>query len=334
MWTDTRLFSSTFDCNVVQVSREILNVIYKQRIGFSGMLTIPRSIRRLSLPLALCITMIVAFLTILSSTSNRLVRIYVERNVDALEPLIIVITPTYKRPTRLADMTRFSNTLRLVPHVHWIVIEDGSDTVPFVEHILQRSYHNYTYFAAKTPKGYPRRGWYQRTSALQLLRNDSAAILGPYKEGVVYFGDDDNSYDTRLFTEYIRHVRRLGMWAVGLVGGSAVESPDVVNGTVVGYRVRWGAKRKFAVDMAGFAINLDVVLNTTAVFGKTCRKGLGAPEPCLLEDMGFTQEDIEPFGFDQREPRELYVWHTQTKQGSYLANETILNSFYFESTKT
>ncbi|KIH58887.1 hypothetical protein ANCDUO_10897 [Ancylostoma duodenale] len=51
---------------------------------------------------------------------------------------------------------------------------------------------------------------------------------------------------------------------------------------------------------------------TTAVFGKTCKQGFGAPEPCLLEDMGFTQEDIEPFGFDQDENREILVWHTKT----------------------
>ncbi|RCN41426.1 glycosyltransferase family 43 [Ancylostoma caninum] len=294
------------------------------------MTSLPRPIRRMSLPVILCITMIVAFLTIMASSNGRRIMFYDERNLAPLEPLIIVITPTYKRPTRLADMTRLSNTLRLVPHVHWIVIEDGFETVPFVENLLRRSTHNYTYMAVKTPVGYPRRGWYQRTSALWLLRNDTDSILGDYKEGVVFFGDDDNSYDTRLFTEYIRHVKKLGMWAVGLAGGSPVESPEVVNGSVIGYRVKWGPKRKFAVDMAGFAINLDVVLNTTAVFGKTCKQGFGAPEPCLLEDMGFTQEDIEPFGFEQEEPRELYVWHTQTKQGYYTVNETIFNSFYFE----
>ncbi|KAK6042425.1 glycosyltransferase family 43 [Cooperia oncophora] len=171
-------------------------------------------------------------------------------------PLIIVITPTYRRPTRLADMTRIN------------VIISTSE-----------------------------RGWYQRTTALQMLRNNTKSVMGTYKEGVVYFGDDDNSYDTRLFTDYIRHVKKLGMWAVGLAGGSPVESPEVVNGTVVGYKVKWGPKRKFAVDMAGFAINLDAVLNTTAVFGKSCRSGFGAPEPCFLEDMGFSQNDIEPVFF-------------------------------------
>ncbi|KAE9411707.1 hypothetical protein Angca_000062, partial [Angiostrongylus cantonensis] len=55
----------------------------------------------------------------------------------------------------LPKPSRLSNTLRLVSHVHWIVIEDGRRTVRYVENILRRSTHSYTYFAAKTPIGYP-----------------------------------------------------------------------------------------------------------------------------------------------------------------------------------
>ena len=45
-----------------------------------------------------------------------------------------------------------------------------------------------------------------------------------------------------------------------LVGGTAIESQNVVNGSVVSYKVKWNPRRQFAVDMAGFAISLDVVL--------------------------------------------------------------------------
>ncbi|VDK31143.1 unnamed protein product [Gongylonema pulchrum] len=161
------------------------------------------------------------------------------------------------------------------------------------------------------------------------LRNHTDQVAAVSTKSIVYFGDDDNSYDIRLFNNYIRNVRKVGIWAVGLAGGTLVESPAVVNRTVVGWNVLWNKKRKFATDMAGFAVALDVILNSTAVFGKSCKRGLGAPETCFLEDLGIQISDLEPFGFEQRE-REILVWHTKTVKVADNKRVANTNGFFVE----
>lgn len=96
--------------------------------------------------------------------------------------------------------------------------------------------------------------------ALEFLRKNASQITKGYKHSVVYFADDDNSYDIRLFNDFIRNVKKAGIWAVGLVGSAPVESPIVKNNTVKGWHVKWNPRRKFATDMAGFAVSIDLIL--------------------------------------------------------------------------
>uniref|UniRef100_A0A1I7ZFJ9 Galactosylgalactosylxylosylprotein 3-beta-glucuronosyltransferase n=1 Tax=Steinernema glaseri TaxID=37863 RepID=A0A1I7ZFJ9_9BILA len=223
---------------------------------------------------------------------------------------IIVVTPTHKRPERLADMTRFSQTLAHIKNLHWIVIEDGTSKVEAVERILIRSGLPYTYFTATTEQGFPKRGWTHRNVALRYIRKN----YRDYRRGaVIYFADDDNSYDIRLFNDYIRNVKKIGIWAVGLVGSALVEAPHVSNGTITSWDVVYAPKRAFATDMAGFAINIDLVLQfPNAEFNRACTKKV--PESCFLEQFNITKEGCEAFGYDD-DPKDILVWHTKTKNG-------------------
>lgn len=57
------------------------------------------------------------------------------------------------------------------------------------------------------------------------------------RNAVVYFADDDNSYDIRLFDKYIKNVKTIGIWAVGLAGAALVEAPHVVNNVITAWDV-------------------------------------------------------------------------------------------------
>lgn len=54
------------------------------------------------------------------------------------------------------------------------------------------------------------------------------------------------------------------MFPVGLCTRLGVSSPIVQNGTFIGFYDGWIAGRKFPVDMAGFAINLEFLFQVGA----------------------------------------------------------------------
>ncbi|KAL6734597.1 hypothetical protein Aduo_005123 [Ancylostoma duodenale] len=156
------------------------------------------------------------------------------------------------------------------------------------------------------------RGWTHRNLALQYIREN----YDQNRNAVLYFADDDNSYDVRLFNNYIRNVTRIGVWAVGLVGGAWVEAPHVSShGKVIAWDVMFAPSRPFATDMAGFAINIKELFRVRhASFNSRCAKNYKqGPESCFLSQFGFKKEHLEPFGYKDY-PKEILVWHTKTSK--------------------
>jgi hypothetical protein len=93
---------------------------------------------------------------------------------------IYIITPTYYRLSQKADLTRMSNTLRLVASIYWVLVEDADETSDSVSELLTQSRLPHAYIAAKTPTAfklnesdpnwkYPR-GVVQRNAALNWIR--------------------------------------------------------------------------------------------------------------------------------------------------------------------
>ena len=71
---------------------------------------------------------------------------------DILEPVIYVITPTYRRGTQQPDLTRLAQTLMNVKRLHWIVVEDSFRKSKFVADLLKRSGLDHTHLNVATPR--------------------------------------------------------------------------------------------------------------------------------------------------------------------------------------
>lgn len=248
---------------------------------------------------------------------------------DDKVPTIYVITPTYKRPEQKAELTRLSHTFMLVPKLHWIVVEDAVNNTQLVANLLKESNINHTILHARTPQQYkPKkreynwakpRGVEQRNAALEWLRLFKS---GDNDKGIVYFADDDNSYSLKIFQE-MRHIKRVGVWPVGLVGGLKVEKPIVNSaGIVTGFNAMWAPERPFAIDMAGFAINLDLIKkNENVVFSFDVNRGY--QETAILSSVITSVHDLEPLA---DKCTKVYVWHTKTKEPKLTNDEKLVKN--------
>lgn len=135
--------------------------------------------------------------------------------------------------------------------------------------------------------------------------------FGSLKKGAIYFGDDDNVYDWKLF-EQIRSVERIGVWPVGLVGGLLVETPILSSSLnqVIDFNSAWKKERPFPIDMAAFAVNITLVnQHPDAEFSYQVQRGY--QESHFLTSLELKRSDLEP---KSDYCTKVYVWHTRTEK--------------------
>lgn len=208
----------------------------------------------------------------------------------------------------------------LLPHLHWIIVEDSNTTTPLVKNLLQRAglEKRSTQLNIKTPPEFKLQGkdpnWIkprgveQRNLALSWLRSH----VDVDRHSIVFFMDDDNSYSTELFAEISKIQRgRVGVWPVGLVGGLMVEKPILnEDGTqVTGFNAAWRPERPFPIDMAAFAISMDLFIrNPQAIFSYEVQRGYQESE--ILRHLT-TRDQLQPLA---NACRDVLVWHTRTEK--------------------
>ncbi|EDW75458.1 uncharacterized protein Dwil_GK23869 [Drosophila willistoni] len=235
-------------------------------------------------------------------------RVYMQdkpRNAYAQLPVIYFVTPTYPRREQIPELTRLAHTLLHVPHIHWLVANDHERCDTFIDILLNRFGIPFTHMASPMPSKFrgskpAPRGVANRRAVLQWIRQNNLT------NGILYFGDDDNTYDLRLFDE-IRPTQRVSMFPVGLIADYAVSGPVVRQGKVVAFLDSWIAGRRWPVDMAGFAVNLNYMSQYPNV---NMPYKPGYEEDLFLRSINLHIDQIEPRG---NNCTEILVWHTQTK---------------------
>ena len=126
-------------------------------------------------------------------------------------PAVFVITPTHTCTTQKVDLTSLCQTLSLVPKLTWIVVEDSRTKTKLVSHLLSKCMVESVHLSVATSTKYKSslpwplyrmfgtvRGVEQRNAGLRWLREN---YHPKNSSGVVYFIDDDNKIDVRLFSE-------------------------------------------------------------------------------------------------------------------------------------
>lgn len=242
-----------------------------------------------------------------------------ENDYDKL-PTIYVITPTYDRYVQKAELTRLSHSLLLVPKLHWILVEDSSWPTDLVTRFVRRlrdefNFYSITHLQTPTPiefklkPGEPKwkrpKGIWQRNRALDWIKENLDELDN---EGVIYFADDDNTYDLELFNE-IRRTKRVSVWPVAFAGGLLVEKPIVVDNKVQSFNSMWKSSRAFPIDMAGFSISLMMFRQyMTAKFSEN--QPIGYVESNFLSQFRIAWSELEPLA---ENCTKVMVWHTQTQ---------------------
>uniref|UniRef100_A0A0M3ITI3 Galactosylgalactosylxylosylprotein 3-beta-glucuronosyltransferase n=1 Tax=Ascaris lumbricoides TaxID=6252 RepID=A0A0M3ITI3_ASCLU len=96
-----------------------------------------------------------------------------------------------------------------------------------------------------------------------------------------------------------------------MIAGQIVEETIKINAEnmVNEWLSEFSHKHDWRISMAGFAINLKILLRSKNVSLINCI--YNSPEACLLSQLNITKQDLQPFGHNLM-PRDILVWHTRS----------------------
>jgi galactosylgalactosylxylosylprotein 3-beta-glucuronosyltransferase 3 len=231
-------------------------------------------------------------------------------------PVLYLITPTHKRVTQMVDLTRVSQTLQLAKlkygiTFYWIMVEDSKSCTQRIRQLLWDSDITFAHLNINTHKTVAgHKGLDQRNKALNLIRTH----LRNQRSGIVYFLDDDNAYDVRVFPELLS-TQFVSVGAVGLPSPSNYERCHVnqTTGKVDRLLSGWSVqeRRPFGIDMAGFAFSTSLLGDPDQLFSRDSEKGF-LEHDFLKRLVDGQLHRLEPLGGNCTR---VLVWHVRTSVG-------------------
>lgn len=101
----------------------------------------------------------------------------------------------------------------------------------------------------------------------------------------------------------MRYTKKVSVWPVGLSGGLKWEGPVCKNGSIIKFYTAWKPERPLPVDMAGFAINVELLVQNPHVqMDPLAARGL--LESSIVSQL-VRREDMEPLADDCTKVRKL-----------------------------
>ncbi|XP_077486197.1 galactosylgalactosylxylosylprotein 3-beta-glucuronosyltransferase sqv-8-like isoform X2 [Amblyomma americanum] len=228
--------------------------------------------------------------------------------VRTADATVYVVTHTYLQATQAPDLMRLSQALMLAQaNIFWVVVEAADQPSQTVRHIVRRSGLAAVHLA-KRPSS-------TMNAALAWLRANATL------PGVVYFANEHHTYDRRIFAQMAR-VRRVGVFPVGLIAENALSSPVVSRqGVVVGFHHTRSTftHGPFSMDMASFAVNLELVLSARY---PRLPKRRDRQAHALLASLGVHRYAWEPLAYNCTK---VLVWHAKTESGEFPPKKILSN---------
>ncbi|CAD5221591.1 unnamed protein product [Bursaphelenchus okinawaensis] len=206
---------------------------------------------------------------------------------------IIVITPTFARSDRPADIIATAYALMNVPNVFWLLVEDHDSPALVVQNALEDKNLTYAYIAQNNT-GLPCTGWSQYNAAFDYIKQNQAKFD---KNAVVYLANDNDAYGLDFFEHYVRPVNRIGVWPVALTS-YFLQLPLVKSNKVIGFESTLKPSKHLGVYFGGFAFHINYFFNNIPTLSTACGGLYG--EECLLKQLNINLEDYEPFGIQDK----------------------------------